>query len=89
MHIELLFTGYSLFTLMYGYQPKSLAFSGPKAFDPASYQAHLQAKYIGRITLNQTLPLLLPPKKMLMTLILQHETLNLMTQCGYPYVPTL
>ena len=37
-------TGYSPFTLMYGHQPKSLAFSPPKAFDPASYQAHLQAK---------------------------------------------
>ena len=36
-------TGYSLFTLVYGHQPKSLAFSPLQAFDPASYQ---QAKLV-------------------------------------------
>ena len=37
-------TGYSPFILMYCRQPKTLVFSPPKAFDPASYQAHIQAK---------------------------------------------
>ena len=37
-------TGFSPFTLMYGRQPKSLSFSPPKAFDPVSYQAHLQTR---------------------------------------------
>ena len=38
-------TGFSPFTLMCGRQPKSLSFLPPKAFDPASYQAHLQARF--------------------------------------------
>lgn len=37
-------TGYSPFQLMYGREPKFSAFSEPVAFDPTSYQAHLQAK---------------------------------------------
>lgn len=36
-------TGFLPFMLMYGCQPKSLAFSSLQAFEPTSYQAHLQA----------------------------------------------
>ena len=37
-------TGVSPFELMFGRQPKPSEFSPPQAFEPASYQAHLQAK---------------------------------------------
>ena len=37
-------TGVSPFELMFGRQPKPFEFPPPQAFEPASYQAHLQAK---------------------------------------------
>ena len=38
--------GVSPFELMFGRQPKPSEFSLPQAFEPASYQAHLQAKLV-------------------------------------------
>ena len=70
---------------MYGRQPKSLAFSPPKAFDPASYQAHLQAK-LAELQMFVKSNITAAATSQKDAYDTQHEIFKLMTQCGYPYL---
>ena len=74
---------------MYGRQPKSLSFSPPKAFDPASYQAHLQARLVELQTFVKLhLATAATAQRLLMALIPLCQTSKLMILCGYPYLRT-